>query len=376
MKESIFSEMSRLANHYNAINLSQGFPEYNPPGEMIDAIYEYMRKGFNQYAPMGGVPKLLNAINLYIKKKFDYDIPSLDCITITSGATQAIFTAINSLVESDDEVIFFAPAYDSYLPSILKAGGRPVCIHTHPPDFSIDWDEVKKKISKKTKVILINTPHNPGTFVFTPEDFTHLIEIVDNTKIIVISDEVYDNLCYTTAGHLSVLSFPELRERAVVIFSAGKLFNATGWKVGWAIAPLHISLKIRELHQFIVFCVNPAIQNVIADFLNNFSILEEIRNIHVELRDYTLNLLKYTPLKAYIPSGTYFILIDYSQVSKMRDYDFAIKLVKEFRVATIPLSPFYPDNNSYTFLRLCFSKKKETLMAGIENLKKACFSLS
>jgi methionine aminotransferase len=368
MKESIFSVMTRLANAYQAINLSQGIPEASPPSLLIEEVFHQMVQGTNQYAPMVGTPQLVNAIIEYLRTTYNVEVGP-DELTVTSGATQAIFTAIQTLCEPDDEVLLFLPAYDSYLPSIQHVRAKPIFIHTEPPHFTIPWDEVKKRVTPKTKVILLNSPHNPGTRIWSEHDYSQLIEIVEGTSIIVIGDEVYNNLIYDGFHHRPLLSFPELRKQSVSIFSGGKLFNATGWKVGWAVASPPLTKRICSLHQFIVFCVNPAVQNAIAKGLSQPVLLKQIRDRHEQLRRIMYEELRHTPFTPILPQGTYFMLIDYSQVSQMPDVQFAMELVKKAKVATIPLSPFYaPFEVSYPYLRLCFSKKESTIKKGIGQL--------
>jgi methionine aminotransferase len=360
---TIFTVMSRLATEHSAINLSQGFPDFSSSEELIELVSKYMRDGFNQYAPMAGVMGLREIIaektvDLYGAK---YDPESE--ITITAGATQAIYTAITAMVHEDDEVIIFEPAYDCYAPAIELNGGKPVYIQLKAPDYSIDWNQVKKLISHHTKMIIINTPHNPTGAVMTKKDMQELEKLVKNTEIVIVSDEVYEHIIFDGEEHQSVSRFPKLAERSFIISSFGKTFHTTGWKVGYCIAPANLMAEFRKVHQFLVFAVNTPIQMALAEFLKKKKNYNDLGKFYQKKRDHFNKLIKNSKFSFEPSPGTYFQLLKYEGMSKEKDTDYAVKLVKEAGIASVPVSVFYHKPTDNKVLRFCFAKKEETLEA-------------
>ena len=367
---SIFAVMSQMANEYNAINLSQGFPDFPISEKLIEMVNQYMKRGFNQYAPMPGILPLRQAIADKISDIYKVKYNPETEITITAGATQGIFTTISSLIKEDDEVIVFEPAYDSYVPAIKLNGGIPISIKLKEPDYKIDWNEVKKTINHRTKMIIINSPHNPTGAVLHEDDMKNLEKITNNTDIIILSDEVYEHIIFDGLRHESVCYHPKLRERSIVLFSFGKTFHATGWKMGYCLAPENLMKEFRKAHQFVVFACNTPVQYAIAEFLKNKENYIHINEFYQEKRDYFVNLLKgskFTPITSH---GTYFQLLDYSKISDEKEMDFATRLTKEHGVASIPISVFYNKEVNNHVLRFCFAKSNETLEKAAEKLCK------
>ncbi|MEO6834131.1 MAG: methionine aminotransferase [Chitinophagaceae bacterium] len=367
---TIFTVMSALAAQYNAINLSQGFPDFSIDERLIDLVNAAMKSGANQYAPMAGLAALREAISADFRKRYELDIDADSEITITPGATYAIYTAFNTILEVGDEVIVLEPAYDSYIPNIQMCGARAVPVPLLAPDFCPDWNKIKAAINPRTKAIIVNTPNNPTGAIWTKEDWNTLAEILKDTSIFVLSDEVYEQLVYDGAKHESVLENPFLRARAFVLFSFGKVFHATGWKMGYCIAPALLTAAFRRLHQFIAFSVNTPMQAGIAAYIN----LPERLPVNAFLqqkRDLFLNLMRATPFKISKPAaGSYFQVASYEGLSELGDKAFAEWLTKEYQVATIPVSAFYSDGQDQKLLRFCFAKKEETLREAVEKLSK------
>lgn len=367
---TIFSVMSAMAQQHSAINLSQGFPDFNVDDRLGLLLHEAVRMGYNQYAPMPGLPDLRQAIAKDFKKRYWLNIDADKEITITPGATYAIYTAFTSILEKGDEVIILEPAYDSYIPNIEMNGAIAIPIALSAPSFKVDWDKVKDAITPKTKSIIINTPHNPTGAVWEKSDWDKLAGIVRNTNIIVISDEVYEQLIFDGKEHYTVMQHPELKERSFAIYSFGKVFNNTGWKMGYCIAPPMLTQAFRRIHQFLCFSVNTPAQYALAAYLS-VSNLPNVGMLMQGKRDYFLKLLKQTPLTIHQPSsGSYFQTVSYDRVSDMGDMDFAEFLTKEYGVATIPISAFYSDKKDDKLIRFCFAKKEETLDKAIERLSK------
>ncbi len=367
---SIFAVMSRLAKEEHAINLSQGFPDFPIDPELIRLVEKYMRKGYNQYAPMPGVPVLLENIALKIHKLYGFHPDSRNEITVTAGATQAIFTAIQALVFPGDEVIIPEPAYDSYAPSVILAGGKPVFIRLKKPDFRINWEEVRRSVTGKTKLIIVNTPNNPAGYVFSPEDWHELQKITEGTNIFILSDEVYEHIIFDGQTHESILKYPLWKERGLAVFSFGKTFHATGWKTGYVVAPPHLTGLFRQVHQFNVFSVNTPVQYALAEYIENEQNYLQLPGFYMEKRDYFIRALENTAWDIIRPGGTYFINLDYSRISQEDDFNFAKRLTKEYKVASIPVSFFYHDRFDQHLLRFCFAKETSTLDKAIERLKK------
>jgi methionine aminotransferase len=367
---TIFTVMSRLANENNAINLSQGFPDFSGSEELIDLVYKYMKDGFNQYAPMAGVIPLREVIaqktlDLYGAK---YD-PEKE-ITITAGATQAIYTAITAMIKEDDEVIVFEPAYDCYTPAIELNGGKTVFVQLKAPDYTIDWSQVQKLINHRTRMIIINTPHNPTGAVMTKEDMQKLEKMTRNTDIVIVSDEVYEHIIFDGQEHQSVARFPKLAERSFIISSFGKTFHTTGWKVGYCVAPENLMAEFRKVHQFLVFAVNTPVQLALAEYLQKKKNYMDLGKFYQKKRDHFNKLIKNSKFTFEPSAGTYFQLLKYEDISKDKDTDYSVRLVKEAGLASVPVSVFYHKPTDNKVLRFCFAKKEETLEKAAEILCK------
>lgn len=365
---TIFTTMSALAAEHHAVNLSQGFPDFPIDPQLAGFLQEAALGNYNQYAPMTGLPLLREAIANDFIKRYGIDINPDTEITITPGATYGIYTAFTSFLQKGDEVIVLEPAYDSYIPNIEMMGAKPVPIALSYPDFNVDWQKVKQAITPRTKAIIINTPHNPTGSVWNQEDWNVLAELVRGTEIIILSDEVYEQLVFDGHAHISVLHHEELKQRSFAIFSFGKVFNNTGWKTGYVIAPPALTNAFRHIHQYLCFSVNTPAQYAIAQYLRCED-LPDIRIVMQKKRDYFLELMKELPFTIrQKTSGSYFQLAGYENISDMKDVDFAKWLTKEYGVAIIPLSPFYSDKKDDRLIRFCFAKKEETLQAAMEKL--------
>ena len=367
---SIFAVMSQLATDHKAINLSQGFPDFPISEELIDLVYYYMRKGFNQYAPMQGVLPLRKAISKMFLENYGmlYDPDSE--INITAGATQALFSAISAFIRDGDEAIIFEPAYDSYAPAVKINGGMVKYSRLEFPEFSINWQDFAGLITNRTKLVIINSPQNPTGSVLKEEDLQKLERLTAGTDIIVISDEVYEHLIFDKIAHQSVCRFPELAKRTLVIGSFGKTFHATGWKTGFVLAPKKLMTEFRKVHQFTVFASNTPIQHAIADFIGNKNNYKGLGAFYQQKRDLFVHSLKGSKFKILPCYGTYFQLLDYSKISDKNEMDFARWLVEEHKIAAIPISPFYHKKDDHKVLRFCFAKKDETLVEAAEILSK------
>jgi len=367
---SIFTIMSKMAADYNAINLSQGYPGFDISSELVERVNYYMKNGNNQYAPMPGLPQLRQRISDKVSQTHGWQTNADDHITVTSGATEAIFATITALVHAGDEVIYFEPAYDSYHPSVLLNKGVPVPVQLSFPDFSIPWDEVEKKISNKTKMIIINTPQNPSGAILSKNDIERLAELIKNKNIFVLSDEVYEHIIFDDAKHHSVLSNEHLREKSISVFSFGKTFHATGWKMGYSVASKKITDEIKKIHQFLVFSVNTPIQFAMTDYLQNPEHYYSLPAFFQSKRDLFLALMKnsrFEPLKS---SGTYFQTFSYKAITDESDTLVAEKFTKEYGVASIPFSVFYQGRTDNKLLRFCFAKDEDSLIKAAEILCK------
>lgn len=371
---SIFTIMSRMAAEYNALNLAQGFPDWNCDDELIDLVHHFQKKGFNQYAPMQGIQSLRKIISEKIEKLYNRHYDSEEEITITAGATQALFTAISCVVKAGDEIIVFEPAYDSYVPDILSNYGIPVYIPLLPVNYSVDWDLVRKKITSKTKAIIINTPHNPTGSLLNENDIIQLEQIIKETGILIISDEVYEHITFDGNKHLSLASSEELAKRTFVISSFGKTYHTTGWKMGYCAAPEFLTKEFRKMHQFVVFSVNTPIQFAYAEFMKQEEKYLSLGKFYELKRDVFLSEIQsasgQSKFKTQKCSGTYFQLLDYSDISDKPDLEFAEYLTKEVGVAVIPLSPFYNDRKSRSIIRVCFAKSDNVLIEAAKKLNK------
>ncbi len=367
---SIFSQMSALAQQHHAINLSQGFPNYPADPALIDLVEHYMRAGANQYSPTAGVPALLEVLSKKIQRLYDLQVDAKNEITITAGGTQAIFTIIAATIRPADEVIIFEPAYDCYSPTVELFEGKVIPVRLQGPDFKIDWEEVRAKVSSRTRLIIVNNPNNPSTKILDREQLEQLEELVRGTSIMILSDEVYEHLTFDGKKHLSVLEFPVLRERSFVVASFGKLLHTTGWKLGYVVAPTALSTEFRKIHQFNVFSANTPMQLAIADYLKEEEHYLQLPMFFQKKRDFLVAGLNETRFKVLPSEGTYFLLIDYSQVSRLSEIDFARQLTSECGLATIPVSAFYSTTLNQHLLRLCFAKDEQTLSAAIQILQK------
>jgi len=366
---TIFTVMSKMAADYNAINLSQGFPDFPVSDQLIALVNEAMQKGYNQYAPMPGLPLLRESIAQMVGINHALILNAETEITITAGATEALFAALMALVKTGDEVIVFDPAYDSYDPAIRLSGGIPLHLKLNK-QFGINWDEVANAISPRTKVIMINSPHNPSGAILTEEDITQLENLVLKHNLIVLSDEVYEWIIFDGLQHHTVLKSDILRERSVAVFSFGKTFHATGWKVGYTIAPEQISKEIRKVHQFLTFSVNTPMQWALATFLQKPDNYNYLPGFYQQKRDYFINKIKDSQFEILDCKGTYFQLLSYKQISNKPDMEMAEWLTKEKGVASIPVSVFYADKTDNQVLRFCFAKSEETLDKAAELLCK------
>ena len=367
---TIFTVMSTLAVQYNAINLGQGFPDYEMSSELTNLVNEAMQKGNNQYVHMNGLPLLRQRLAEKVQDLYTTKINAETDITITPGGTYALYTALTTIIQPGDEVIVFEPAYDCYIPTIELNGGVPVLISLTHPTYAIDWDLVKQKITNKTKDIIINIQHNPTGSVFSAADIIQLQNIVSNTGIFIISDEVYEHLIFDGKQHESILKYPDLLERAFVCFSFGKVYHCTGWKMGYCIAPENLMKEFRKVHQFNCFTCNSPVQVALAEFLKQKENYLQLGNFLQQKRDYFFDLMaqtKFIPIPSF---GSYFQLYSYVNISNESEKDFAIRLTKEYGVATIPTSAFYKNEIDNKTLRFCFSKKEETLERAVERLVK------
>ena len=360
---TIFTVMSSLAQEHKAVNLSQGFPNFDPDARLRRLVFDHMEMGNNQYAPMPGTP-LLRA---RIAEKIEHTYQGLQLnpdteITVTAGATQALFCAFAAFIRPGDEVILIEPCYDSYRPSIETVGGVVVPYRLSAPDYSIDWEDVKKRITPKTKMICTNTPCNPTGKILSSEDLDQLAQLLRDSSIIHVSDEVYEHLVFDGQQHVSSLTHPELRKRSMAIYSFGKTFHTTGWKIGYLVAPPEITVEFRKVHQFNVFSANHPIQAALADYLADTSTYSDLNSFYQEKRDFFLNAIKSSRLRPLACEGTYFQLFDYSAISNENDLQFCKAMTKEIGVATIPVSAFFSNNQDDKVIRVCFAKTKEVLL--------------
>lgn len=361
IETTIFTIMSGLANKHKAINLSQGFPNFKSDQKLIDLVSKAMNSGYNQYALMPGNMELREAI----AKKFDLLYGSSyhpeSEITITAGATQAIYDVITAFVRADDEVIILKPAYDCYEPSIRINGGKPVSIQLEAPNYQVDWNEVAQKMSSKTKMIIINTPHNPSGTIFSEADMLKLQELTKNSNIIVLSDEVYEHIVFDGEKHQSACLFPDLKSRSFITASFGKTFHNTGWKTGYCCAPKELMEEFQKIHQFNVFSVNHPVQKGLADYMQDPNTYLGLSEFFQAKRDLFLNLIKDSRFQFKPSQGTYFQVLDYSKITQEYDVDYAKRLTIENGLASIPLSVFNENKLDNNVLRFCFAKTDDTL---------------
>lgn len=367
---TIFTVMSALANEVGAINLSQGFPDFETSPELINLVNTAMKKGHNQYAPMPGVMALREQIAQKTEKLYGAVYNPDTEITVTAGGTQAIFTAITAVINPNDEVIIFEPAFDCYAPAIKLAGGIVKSLELEPPDYRIPWDMVRRLINNKTRMIILNTPHNPTATILQKEDIEELCAIVKNQDILILSDEVYEHLIYDGETHHGMARYPELQQRSFIVASFGKPFHATGWKVGYCMAPAFLMQEFRKVHQFLVFSVNTPLQYAIAEYLKNENTYLSLPDFFQQKRDYFRNGLQESKFELLPCSGTYFQSVTYNNITDEKDSDFALRLTKEIGVASIPTSVFYTKGTDFHVLRFCFAKRQETLDKAVDRLLK------
>lgn len=366
---TIFTVMSQLANDCDAINLSQGFPDFAAPDALLERVSHHLRAGHNQYAPMAGVPELRQQIAHKTERVYGCRVDADTEITVTSGATEALFTAIEAFVHPGDEVIVFDPAYDSYDPAITLAGGRAVHIPLLAPDFRVDWDQVADAIGERTCMIVLNTPHNPTGAVLDDRDMESLATLVESTNIVLLGDEVYEHIIFDGRTHASLLRYPELADRSLVVSSFGKTFHMTGWKIGYCVAPAALTREFRRIHQYVQFCVVTPMQLALADFLEGGSDhYLALPDFYARKRDAFCDLLRPSRFHFAPSAGTYFQLVDYSAITAEPDVDYARRLTREAGVASIPVSVFYESPPDQHLLRFCFAKDTRTLERATEIL--------
>jgi methionine aminotransferase len=368
---TIFTVMSRLAQECGAINLSQGFPDFDPPPRLVDLVTESMRAGINQYAPMAGWPALLEAIGAKVLDHYGHALDAQASVTVTSGATEALFCAVQAVVRPGDEVILLEPAYDSYEPAVELAGGRAVRVPLRRPHFRVDWDRVRDAITPRTRLMIVNSPHNPTGAVFAPSDLDALEDVLRDSAALLLSDEVYEHIVFDGQAHLSLLARPALAARSFVVSSFGKTCHCTGWKVGYCVAPPALAAEFRKVHQFVQFAVAAPMQAALARFLVECpGHARELGAFYQRKRDRFLALLAATPLRAVPSAGTYFQLADYSAVSDLPDVEFARRLAHDAGVAAIPVSVFSAVPAAERVVRFCFAKNDATLDAAGERLSR------
>ena len=361
VKTTIFTVMSQLATEHGALNLSQGFPDFNGPQDLLDRVSHHMKIGHNQYAPMTGIPELRRAIAGKISSIYGAEVDVDQEITVTSGATDALFTAITTIVNPGDEVIVFDPAYDCYEPAIDLAGGKAIHIPLQSPEFAIDWQRVRESINKNTRAIILNSPHNPTGTTLSLSDIEALQAIVAEFDIYLISDEVYEHIIFDGEPHQSLLRYPDLAARAFVISSFGKTYHVTGWKIAYCVAPKAMSAEFRKVHQYVSFCTVSPMQYALAEFLESSSHHLELSGFYQAKRDRFRAGLEGSRFKLLPCAGTYFQMVDYAEISDLPDRELAHKLTVDEGIASIPISVFYETPPEQTVLRFCFAKSDDTL---------------
>ncbi|MEN9597845.1 MAG: hypothetical protein RL596_156 [Bacteroidota bacterium] len=366
---TIFTVMSQLAVEYNAVNLGQGFPDFPMCDELKELVNKAIRDDHNQYTHMAGLPLLRQKLAEKAKLLYNASINPDSAITITPGGTYAIYTALTTVLQPGDEVIVFEPAYDSYIPNIEINGAIPIPISLQYPNYNIPWEEVKQKINARTKMIMINSPHNPTGAVLSKEDMRELAALVKDTNIFILSDEVYEHLIFDNIQHESILAYPELFQRSFVCFSFGKTYHCTGWKLGYCIAPEALMKEFRKVHQFNCFTCDTPKQIALASYIDNAAAYNGLGNLIQQKRDYFRRLMKDTPFTCIPSYGSYFECYSYANFSNESDKELAIRLTKEYGIATIPVSAFYQSGEDNKVLRFCFAKKEETLIRAVEKLK-------
>ena len=368
VETTIFTVMSALAQEHGALNLSQGFPEFDGGERLRKAVNQAMKSGHNHYAPMAGHMPLREAISEKMEDLYSAKYDPEKEITITAGGTEAISSALTAMIREGDEVILFAPAYDCYAPIIELNGGKPVFVELNPGDYSIDWEKVKRVMNYRTRMIIINTPHNPTGSILNAQDIERLAKLLKGTEILVLSDEVYEHILFEGYEHQSVARFPDLAERSFLVYSLGKTYHNTGWRLGYCLAPENLMEEFRKVHQYSVFTCNTPMQHAFTEMISDSSTYSELGAFYQEKRDLFRESIKGSKFKALPCAGTYFQLLDYSKITDESDLEFAKRLTREFKLASIPISVFYPNSIDNKVLRFCFAKESDTLRRAAEIL--------
>lgn len=367
---SIFTEMTNLANAHGAINLSQGFPEFDPHPLLQQLVSKHIRDGRNQYAPMQGVLALREKIAQKARDLYGAAYDPATEVTVTAGATEALFAAVSAMIHPGDEVLILEPAYDCYIPMVTLNGGRPVFVPLHPPSYTVDWDLFRRKITPRTRLAILNFPHNPSGAILEPRDLDTLAQVVRDTPILLLSDEVYEHIVFDGRSHCSLSAHPELRERSFVVSSFAKTYHTTGWKVGYCLAPRRLSVELQKIHQYLVFSVNTPVQYAFAEFMQDTSHAAALAAHYQSLRDLLVGRLADSRFRPLACHGTFFLMLDYAALSDEPDIEFARRLTREHGVAAIPPSVFYHNGSDHRLLRLCFAKTPATLAAAVERLRR------
>lgn len=365
---TIFTVMSQLANESKAINLSQGFPGFDCDPYLVDLVTRFMKEGKNQYAPMTGIPELREILSEKTKSLYQVDYDSESEVTIVSGATDALFSAVSAVVQPGDEVILLEPAYDSYAPAVKLSGGVAVFVPLNIPEFSVDWDRVKDAITEKTRVIMVNNPHNPSGYVWTKQDLDTLAGLVRDKNIFIISDEVYEHIIFDGRKHLSLMCHPVLKERTFICGSFGKTFHVTGWKIGYCLAPKPLSIEFRKVHQFVTFSTATPLQFALAEYLKDERKYLDLPGFYQKKRDLFCSGLSETDFKFTPSQGSFFQLVSYKHLSSISDYELSVKMCKEVGVACIPISVFFNQKEDHKILRFCFAKSDSELLEALDKL--------
>ena len=367
---TIFTVMSGLATEYNAVNLGQGFPDFEMNEELTSLVYKAMRDGYNQYAPMPGWMPLREGLAEKIQTLYNLSVEPSKEITITPGGTYAIYCSLTAILHPGDEVIVMQPNYDSYVPNIIINGAKPVLIDLDMPGYTVNWQKVAKAVTSKTKAIIFNSPHNPTGSILSADDILQLRKIVSGTNIFIVSDEVYEHIVFDGVPHQSILRYPDLYERSFVCFSFGKVYHCTGWKIGYCIAPPELTKEFIRVHQFNAFSTNSTVQVALAEYLKNKDAYLSLSSFYQQKRDYFIEAMKQTKFDLFHSSGSYFICASYARMSDEYDRDFCIRLTKQIGVTMIPVSAFYQHAKDDKVVRFCFGKKQETLERAVEKLVK------
>ncbi len=365
---TIFTIMSNMAAEHQAVNLSQGFPDFSPHPDLVELVSGAMRKGLNQYAPMQGVPELRHQIALKTTEMYGPEIDPEKEVTVTSGATEALFAAIAAVVHEGDEVIVIEPAFDSYVPAITLNKGVPVFVPLTFPEYAIDWDRVESTVTDRTRLVILNSPHNPTGTALTDEDITALRDITARHELLILSDEVYEHIIFDDRRHESLLRYPDLAQRSMVISSFGKTYHTTGWKIGYCVAPPELTTEFQKVHQFLTFASNRPVQHAYAQILKRKELYLGLGDFYQQKRDLFLQLMADSRFKPLPCSGTYFQMMDYSAITDEADVEFSRRMTIEHGVAAIPPSVFYHDRRDHKVLRFCFAKADETLEKAAEIL--------